>query len=171
MTEKKSICPGCLREDKVILEEGCGSQRCPPSEMLSEAEVAAMQKERDDLDNLIKFAAKRHAGRKKFYILDEYAAWARTMWLSDKLEERDLTIMSLGLAGETGEVLELLKKRVRDGNLDMVNLKKELGDVIYYWVMLCNAFGLQPTEVMMTNVEKVEGRYARGTLQGSGDDR
>ena len=106
--------------------------------------------------------------------LDEFAAWTLTMW-NDKanqpLEERDLTIMSLGLAGETGEVIELLKKRVRDGHLDKISLTKELGDVIFYWAMLCNAFGLTPSQVIAANVEKVTSRNERGVMRGSGDDR
>lgn len=103
--------------------------------------------------------------------IDDYAVWARKMWMSDTIEERDITIMSLGLPGETGEVIELLKKRVRDGNLDLKNLKKELGDVLYYWAMLCVAFGFKPSEVIETNQEKINSRYARGTMSGSGDDR
>lgn len=113
--------------------------------------------------------------------INEYATWAKTMWISKTTEldgrtsssfdERDLTIMSLGLPGETGEVVEILKKRVRDGNLDILNLKKELGDVLYYWVMLCNAFDLSPDEVIQANKDKLNSRQARGTMQGSGDDR
>lgn len=103
--------------------------------------------------------------------LEAYVAWTRTMWHSESLEERDLTIMSLGLAGETGEVIELLKKRVRDGNLDLKNLTKELGDVLYYWSMLCNAFGISPTNVIDVNMDKLTSRHQRGTLHGSGDDR
>jgi len=103
--------------------------------------------------------------------LDEYAVWAREMWFSDKLEERDITIMSLGLPGEVGEVIELLKKRVRDEVLDVNNLKKELGDVLYYWAMLCTAFDLVPSDVIKANQEKLTSRHKRGVLHGSGNDR
>lgn len=103
--------------------------------------------------------------------LDEYAAWARTMWFAETLEERDITIMSLGLPGEVGEVVELLKKRVRDEVLDVENLKKELGDVLYYWSMLCLAFDLKPSDVAKANQEKINSRHARGVLHGSGNDR
>lgn len=103
--------------------------------------------------------------------IDDYAIWARSMWMSSSIEERDITIMSLGLPGETGEVVELLKKRVRDGVLDLKNLKKELGDVLYYWVMLCVTFGFKPSEVIEANQEKLNSRFERGTMAGSGDDR
>jgi NTP pyrophosphatase (non-canonical NTP hydrolase) len=103
--------------------------------------------------------------------LTEYAEWTRKMWLSRTLESRDFTIMSLGLPEEAGEVAGILKKFVRDGNLDQMKLKKELGDVLYYWAMICNYFGFDPEEIVVINVEKIEGRHARGTLRGSGDDR
>lgn len=105
--------------------------------------------------------------------INEYAAWAKIMWMSksETFDERDLTIMSLGLPGETGEVVELLKKRVRDGNLDINNLKKELGDVLYYWAMLCTAFNLKPSDVIQANQDKLNSRLSRGVMQGSGDDR
>lgn len=106
--------------------------------------------------------------------IDRYAEWTEKVWFTSKgrkLEERDLTVMSLGLAGEVGEVMELLKKRVRDGTFDEVNLKKELGDVAYYWARLCKAFGLLPSDVLKANYEKIEGRKRRGTMRGSGNDR
>jgi NTP pyrophosphatase (non-canonical NTP hydrolase) len=106
--------------------------------------------------------------------LDDYSEWAETAWFSsgsNEFGERDLTIMGFGLAGETGEVMEILKKRIRDGYFDSEHLKKELGDVIYYWVRICKAFGLRPTDVLQANVDKINSRAQRGTLRGSGDDR
>lgn len=106
--------------------------------------------------------------------LSEYATWAQEKWFGlgpDGFGDRDITIMSLGLAGETGEVLEVLKKGIRDGNLDMTNLKKELGDVLYYWTMICTTFGFTPEEVMQGNISKLEDRSKRNVMSGSGDDR
>lgn len=106
--------------------------------------------------------------------LDEYSRWVEEAWFSTgstEMTERDFTIMGFGLAGEAGEVVEVLKKRIRDGEFDTNKLKLELGDLIFYWVKICNSFGLSPTEVINSNIEKVEGRKARGTLRGSGNDR
>lgn len=107
--------------------------------------------------------------------VDEYGTWTEKMWMTDpsspELTERDLTIMALGLPGEVGEVTELLKKRVRDGKLDPEQLKKELGDVAYYWARLCKAFGFLPSEVLAANVKKINSRAERGVLRGSGNDR
>lgn len=109
----------------------------------------------------------------QLFDIDAYGDFVDEMWFPSKggLTERDFRIMELGLPGEVGEVLELLKKNVRDGNLDRANLKKELGDVIYYWARICTAYGFKPSEVILANVEKIEGRHNRGTLKGSGNDR
>jgi NTP pyrophosphatase (non-canonical NTP hydrolase) len=117
--------------------------------------------------------------RDNIFNIDTYADTANELWFSHPginirqtaFQERDLSIASFGLAGETGEVMELLKKRVRDGVLDIDKLEKELGDVIYYWVMLCRQFGLTPSKVLATNIQKIEDRRARGVLRGSGSDR
>jgi NTP pyrophosphatase (non-canonical NTP hydrolase) len=68
-------------------------------------------------------------------------------------------------------VLEILKKRVRDGHFDKDHLKKELGDVLYYWTRLCTTFDLTPQEVLEANVAKLEDRLARNVMSGSGNDR
>ena len=104
--------------------------------------------------------------------LNEYGDFVDNVWLNDDgLELRDHFIMTVGLAGETGEVSELLKKWVRDGNLDKTQLKKELGDVLYYLVRIATAHGIKPQEIMSFNVQKLADRWSRGKLRGSGNDR
>jgi len=111
--------------------------------------------------------------------INDFAKWTRSNWfaLEEKidnltpLDERDLNIMSLGLAEETGEVMAILKRRIRDGKFDELSLKKELGDVVHYWAMLCNYFGIEPSEIIALNIEKINDRRARGTLRGTGNDR
>lgn len=115
------------------------------------------------------------------YDIDHYADFVVAMWFSKAVEGephymgnpdlRSLFIMTAGLGGELGEVLEKVKKYVRDGTLDRENLKKELGDVMYYLVRLTRYFGFQPSEVLAANVEKLESRRERGVLRGSGDNR
>lgn len=82
----------------------------------------------------------------------------------------------LGLAGETGEVADIIKKIIRDddGKInDEVREKlfKELGDVAWYWARLCKEFGFDPGAVLSANLEKLLDRQKRGTLKGSGDNR
>lgn len=74
---------------------------------------------------------------------------------------RQLYIMATGLAGETGEVMEHLKKYVRDGKLDRDALALELGDVLYYLVRIGAEFGFSLDEIQRRNVEKLMARRAR----------
>lgn len=83
---------------------------------------------------------------------------------------------TLGLAGETGEVAEKIKKIIRD-NGGVVSeerkeeLKKEIGDVLWYLSMLCTELRLEFGSVAKHNIEKLTDRWKRGVIQGSGDNR
>lgn len=73
----------------------------------------------------------------------------------------DETVFALGLGGETGEVLEIIKKAKRDLKpVDVSHLKEELGDVVWYVANLCTAYGLALEEVLDFNVAKLCERYA-----------
>lgn len=71
--------------------------------------------------------------------------------------------MALGLAGEAGEVCDLIKKGIyhRHG-LDRDRLKEELGDVMWYVASLCTLLGLNMSDVCAENVAKLESRYPNG---------
>lgn len=70
---------------------------------------------------------------------------------------------AIGLAGEAGEVAELVKKGIfhRHG-LDTDNLVKELGDCLWYIAALCTSTGLDLGEVMQRNIDKLNERYPNG---------
>lgn len=82
----------------------------------------------------------------------------------------------MGLAGESGEVFEKLKKVIRDENSKISEeklqlLKKELGDVLWYLAMLSTELGLDFDEVAEENIKKLASRKERDVLKGSGDLR
>jgi len=83
---------------------------------------------------------------------------------------------AFGLGGETGEVLETIKKIFRDGDGEIneetrKKLEKELGDVLWYLSNLTTELGLSLDEIAKGNLEKLASRKERGVLHGSGDDR
>jgi len=83
---------------------------------------------------------------------------------------------ALGLAGEAGEVCEKVKKMFRDDDGEVTpakleEIKKELGDVLWYIANLAADFGINLDEVAMLNLDKLFSRQKRGTLKGSGDNR
>lgn len=81
---------------------------------------------------------------------------------------------TLGLAGEAGEVAEKVKKIIRDKKQikdERVEICKELGDVLWYLAAVARDIGVTLEDVAMMNIEKLESRKERGTLQGDGDNR
>ena len=70
---------------------------------------------------------------------------------------------AMGLAGETGETIDDIKKAVfhRHG-LDKKKLIKELGDILWYVAGLCTTLQFSLDEVMEVNVEKLKKRYPNG---------
>jgi NTP pyrophosphatase (non-canonical NTP hydrolase) len=71
--------------------------------------------------------------------------------------------LCLGLAGETGEVIEILKKFWRRQTTELNQeendkLKLELGDVLWYWMQIATAAGLTVNEIMEANVGKLTTR-------------
>lgn len=77
-----------------------------------------------------------------------------------------------GLAGETGELLNKIKKRMRDRKkLDRDDIMAELGDVLWYVSQVATDMGLSLDEVAKHNISKLRSRKRRGTLKGSGDNR
>lgn len=103
--------------------------------------------------------------------LNSYSTWTRTTWVAPGRLDGDLALCALGLAGETGEAVEVIKKYLRDGRLDRDKLVKELGDSLYYWARLCAMFELSPEYVIKVNVEKLTDRKERGVLKGQGGNR
>lgn len=87
-----------------------------------------------------------------------------------------LSYCGLGLGGETGEVLEHLKKIQRD-NSGLVTperrelLSKELGDVLWYLARVAHELGLEFDTVAVDNLEKLRDRKSRGVIQGEGSTR
>lgn len=69
----------------------------------------------------------------------------------------------LGLSGETGELLDMVKKWIfHEKPLDQEHLKKELGDVMWYVAMFCKAMNWDLDDVMRMNVDKLKARYPEG---------
>jgi NTP pyrophosphatase (non-canonical NTP hydrolase) len=98
---------------------------------------------------------------------NEYQAFFVAHQANYQIEERDrLAVIALGLAGETGEIIEHIKKYIRDGNIDLRLLKKELGDGLAYLALLSAYFDLSLDDVATTSIEKNEKRRDDGTLHG-----
>ena len=72
----------------------------------------------------------------------------------------------LGLAAESGEFIEIPKKIFFQGkpltDENLFHMKRELGDIMWYWINACTALNLDPNEVIAENVNKLKARYPGG---------
>jgi len=75
---------------------------------------------------------------------------------------------AIGIASEGGEFAEIVKKCVFQGKpMDhdtQFHIKRELGDIIWYWINSCRALNLDPNEVIQENIDKLESRYPGGSF-------
>lgn len=75
---------------------------------------------------------------------------------------------ALGMAAECGEFCEIPKKIFFQGkalNEEAVfHMKRELGDIMWYWINACRALDLDPNDVIAENVRKLESRYPGGSF-------
>tara|TARA_B100000780_G_scaffold269597_1_gene228554 strand:+ start:577 stop:993 length:417 start_codon:yes stop_codon:yes gene_type:complete len=95
------------------------------------------------------------------------------------IEFSQLLTASIGMQAESGEFSEVIKKIIFQGKEynedERFHLKRELGDVLWYWVQGCSALGYTPQEVMEENIKKLEARYpdgfeaARSEVRADGD--
>ena len=81
-----------------------------------------------------------------------------------KLSEKDLLLSGvMGLCGEAGEVIELVKKWFAQGHsLDRDRLISELGDVAWYLAATAYALQIPLDDVLTNNIEKLKARYPQG---------
>jgi NTP pyrophosphatase (non-canonical NTP hydrolase) len=104
------------------------------------------------------------------YDLDDYQAEAARAGREGKLSWRDAACeASLGIAGEAGEVADLLKKQLFHGKQeDADKLCEELGDVLWYVSTIAKLHGLSLSEVAAFNLRKLRKRYPNGFVLGGG---
>ena len=73
---------------------------------------------------------------------------------------------AIGIASEGGEFAEIIKKCVFQGKpMDdetIFHCKRELGDIMWYWINSCRALDMDPNEVIAENVNKLKARYPGG---------
>ena len=89
-------------------------------------------------------------------------------------KEMMLECLVLGICSEAGEIADKVKKYHRGDKMDSglkLLLKGECGDLLWYISELCTLLGYSLSEVMESNIKKLESRKQRGVINGSGDDR
>lgn len=119
----------------------------------------------------VQFFAMRLTGFEPVGAIETLSAYETMMRATlPPLDEREMVKMaSMGLAGEAGELVDMLKKHVYHGiPLDIEGVRSECGDVLWYLVCLIVAIGLDFQEVARANIAKLKRRYPDGFEDGGG---
>ena len=93
--------------------------------------------------------------------LNEYQKFAACGILPATLEREPVVGYALGLAGEAGEVVDDIKKRVFHGrDVPIEHTAEELGDVLWYVANIATQYNLSLQDIIEQNVKKLRVRYA-----------
>lgn len=95
--------------------------------------------------------------------INEYQKLAMTT-LNPDLDKKDVLINGvMGLCGESGEVIDIVKKHLAQGHeLDKEKIIKELGDVAWYMAEIATVLDVELEDVLVQNIEKLKRRYPEG---------
>jgi NTP pyrophosphatase (non-canonical NTP hydrolase) len=81
-------------------------------------------------------------------------------YLIEELDYKRMNNNAMGIGGESGEIIDILKKHLHQGkNLDKEHLKEEIGDLFWYLSNLINQMGFDLNEILEENIKKLENRY------------
>ena len=103
---------------------------------------------------------------------NHYEAFIKRLEELHKLSSVNLPLLlnsAAGLAAEAGEFSEIPKKVFWQGKpLDeatQFHMKRELGDIMWYWMNACRALNITPEEVIQENIDKLNSRYTDGAFK------
>lgn len=109
---------------------------------------------------------RENAGLSKMTLDDYQELSKRTMPNYDGYQDMLWTLNNygLGLTGESGEVADLIKKKVHHGHhmITVEDFKKELGDVLHYLAGIATLMDLSLEDVATANIQKLKDRFPHG---------
>jgi NTP pyrophosphatase (non-canonical NTP hydrolase) len=104
--------------------------------------------------------------------MSDFNMYQERAWNYALPNAKDDYYLLTGIQGEVGELSSLFAKAYRDEKeLPVENIKKELGDILWFVASMAYYWGWTLGDVAQTNLDKLESRKQRGTLSGSGDER
>ncbi|MBQ1931535.1 MAG: nucleoside triphosphate pyrophosphohydrolase family protein [Lachnospiraceae bacterium] len=95
--------------------------------------------------------------------INEYQKLAMTT-LNKELSDRDILINGvMGLCGESGEAIDIVKKHLAQGHdLDKAHLAEELGDIAWYLAEVVTVLGYDLEDILQANIDKLRKRFPEG---------
>ena len=95
--------------------------------------------------------------------INEYQKLAM-ITLNKELSDRDILINGvMGLCGESGEAIDIVKKHLAQGHdLDKAHLAEELGDIAWYLAEVATVLGYDLEDILQANIDKLRKRFPEG---------
>lgn len=95
--------------------------------------------------------------------MNNYREYVLRTWNKSLTKDETLMNACLGIAGESGEFCDQVKKVVFHKHpADLNKLMSELGDIYYYLEIVSNHFGFTEEQIKQRNIEKLQKRYPDG---------
>ncbi|RAT01373.1 hypothetical protein A6E27_22845 [Bacillus cereus] len=107
--------------------------------------------------------------------LNDYQRKALRTWNKDQPQEMRLLNAGAGLCGESGEVIDMLKKAIHHGHgfvesdsdrgtkkINKHEIAKELGDIMFYVSVAADEIDYSLQEIAEININKLAKRYPEG---------
>lgn len=75
-------------------------------------------------------------------------------------EQMEVLHGSMGMVTESGELMDAIKKNfIYGADLDKVNMQEELGDIMWYWILICRFYSWDPALILKMNIDKLSLRF------------
>jgi NTP pyrophosphatase (non-canonical NTP hydrolase) len=92
--------------------------------------------------------------------INDYVEWTGNTCASLESKKDDNAHMLFGMLTEVGELTDVFKKNLAyDKSIDWINVREEIGDLIFYIASFCRINGLDLETIVNVNVAKLEARY------------
>lgn len=118
-----------------------------------------------------RWSGKKMAGDEQMQ-LNEYQQRSKRTLNSDLITEDQLANYCLGVAGEAGEVADIIKKAIYHGHiLSPEKITEELGDVLFYVAAIASTLYINLDDIAEKNIEKLRRRYPDGFSQKASRER
>ncbi len=107
-----------------------------------------------------------------FYLFNDYQRQAMRTANKNLPADEKLLNAVMGMCGEAGEAIDLLKKhRAQGAALDIDRLVKEVGDCLWYIAEFAEASGVSLSEIAQRNIAKLKARYPEGFSEERSNNR
>lgn len=84
-------------------------------------------------------------------------------------QEKEIMTWGLGISGEAGDVAGCIKKTYSQGNDQILGIRENLGDTMWYIAMIANFYGWELEDILNENIDKLKKRYPQGFSEVDAD--